>query len=523
MNAPTGPFFVPRFEPGTGGVDFLGLRQANLALAFECIPGINNVTFYVRPFSLLSWIFWKFHELVERSGRSNFKRSELRAYQERVETLFTWGHVLEGVGGIPGTDAESPKPVGGKVSLKFDDWGRSAENTSLLAAVQYGPASKTVGGLGFLDPSEPGVLRTCGKGIALATALDAELRKTRGYRLVNTLAEIGATPAEAEELLSGWSIRHPTPAERRALREVYFDKTAVGMASDIGRRSSTLSIAFAVLERAGESIDADAVRQGMVNLRIKNRSIRLIDELMPTWHRWAVLQVRQTQRLALEALLAWAEWQIMSRGARTTDALADIAVRELKEGTDPEVKGSSLEASMSSLFRKTPTAREALLAGMEDRAVSVFDLRSRLKDCVKSECGNAIALALHTLLVCARLAELFSLEEQARSSLARGGPPRISLRHWASTVRRLEGFPVRRALLHIIENFVLSQHFAVAVSRFDGATQRLRISIEEEGLRLLVAEPWVPVVSPDRLDAALYLASDCGLIREPEEGMFSVA
>ncbi len=522
MNAPTGPFFVPRFEPTTGGVDFLGLRQVNLALAFECIPGINNVTIYVRPFSVVSWIFWKFHELVERSGRSEFKSSEVRVYQERVEALFTWGHVLKGVGGIPGTDAKPPKPVGGKVSLKFTDWGRSAENTSLLAAVQYGPASKTVGGLGFLNPVEAGVLQTCGKGVVLAKALDTELRKTRGYRLLNTLGESGAAPADAEELFDAWSVRTPTAAERKALREVYFDETSLGTASDIGRRSSTLSIAIAVLGRAAEPISADAVREGMVNLRVKNRVIRLTEELMPTWHRWAVLQLRQTQRIALEALLAWAEWQIISRGVRTTEALADIAVRELKESTDPEMKGSSLESVISSMFAKTPTAREALLAGMGDKVVSIFNLRYRLQECVQSECENAVALAVHTLLVCARLAELFDLEEQARSSLAHGGPQRISLRHWASTVRRIQSFPLRRALLHVIENFVLSQHFAVAVSRFDGATQRLRISIEEEGLRPLVGEPWVPVVSPDRLDAALWLASDCGLIHGTEDGLFSV-
>ena len=397
MNAPNGPFFVPRFDPPTGGVDFLGLRQVNLALAFECLPSINNVTVYVRPFSLLSWIFWKFHELVARSGKSSFKNSELRAYQERAETLFTWGHVLNGVGGIPGTDAKPPDLVGGKIGLKFDDWGRSAENTSLLAAVQYGPAAKTVGGLGFLDPVEQGVLKTCGKGVALATALDSELRKTRGYRLLNTLAETRATAAEAQELFSAWSVLSPTAAERRAFREVFFDAAAIGAASDIGKRSSTLSIAMAVLMRAGEPIDSDVVRQGMVNLRVKNRSIRLTDELMPTWYQWAVLQVRQTQRIALEALLAWAEWQIMSRGVRTTDSLADIAVRELRESADPQVKAPSLEAAISPIFWKAATAREALPAGMEDPAVSIFELRSRLEDCIQNDCANAVALALHTL------------------------------------------------------------------------------------------------------------------------------
>ena len=520
MTAVPGPFFVPRFEQPSGGVDFLGLRQVNLALAFECIPGISNVTEYVRPFSVLSWIFWKFHELAERSGRPDFKTSDLTAFQQRVETLFTWSHVLNGVRGIPGTDAAAPKAVGGRVSLVFDDWKRNATNTSLLAAVQYGPASKTVGGLGFLEPVDVGVLKTSGNGVTLAKALDANLRKTRGYRLLNTLERVMATPAEAEELFAAWSVKAPSAAERRALREVYFDDASIGNATDIGRRSSSLSLAFAVIARAAEPVDADAIREGMVNLRVKNRAIRLGDELMSTWYRWAVLQLRQTQRLALESLLAWAEWQILVRDARTTDALADIAVGQLKDNDDPEIQGTSLGQAMSSVFKDCPSGLDALLIGMDEKTFSIFDLRSKLENCVGSECENAVALALHTLLVCARLAELFNQDEPARASLSYGGPPRISLLHWAKTVRRLQGLPLRQAMLHILENFVLSQHFAVAVSRFDGATQRLRISIEEEGLRLLVPQPWVPVVSPDRLNAALALAADCGLIRAPERGLF---
>ncbi len=52
----------------------------------------------------------------------------------------------------------------------------------------------------------------------------------------------------------------------------------------------------------------------------------------------------------------------------------------------------------------------------------------------------------------------------------------------------------------------------VAARRFDGQTQRLRISIEEDGLEFLAEEPLVPSVTPDRLRTALSLMADCGLI-----------
>jgi hypothetical protein len=60
---PITAFFLPPPKGENSGVDFLGLRQANLDMMTELIPSTNNVTSYIRPFSLLCWIFWKFHSL----------------------------------------------------------------------------------------------------------------------------------------------------------------------------------------------------------------------------------------------------------------------------------------------------------------------------------------------------------------------------------------------------------------------------------------------------------------------------
>jgi hypothetical protein len=129
--ASEGPRFVAPYRPEKGGVDFLGLRQVNLAMMALCLPGINNVTRYIRPFSLVSWIYWKFYSLSEPSvGEVN--EAELREWKEKVEILFTWGHKLNGIGGIPGIDAKPPRT--GNVPLDFAAWKRSAQNTSLMAA-----------------------------------------------------------------------------------------------------------------------------------------------------------------------------------------------------------------------------------------------------------------------------------------------------------------------------------------------------------------------------------------------------
>ena len=48
--ASEGPFFVTEYRPEKGGVDFLGLRQVNLDMMALCLPGFNNVTWWIRPF-----------------------------------------------------------------------------------------------------------------------------------------------------------------------------------------------------------------------------------------------------------------------------------------------------------------------------------------------------------------------------------------------------------------------------------------------------------------------------------------
>lgn len=91
------PVFVPRYRPDHGGNDFLGLRAVNTTLMGQCLPGINNVSQYLRPFSLIAWIFWKFYQLASAAHLKSPTNEQQRIWQEKVELLFTWSHVLNGV------------------------------------------------------------------------------------------------------------------------------------------------------------------------------------------------------------------------------------------------------------------------------------------------------------------------------------------------------------------------------------------------------------------------------------------
>jgi hypothetical protein len=63
------------------------------------------VTCRIRPFSVVSWIYWKFYELAAKQNISEPSGEQLRVWKGKVETLFTWSQKLEGLQGLPSTRA----------------------------------------------------------------------------------------------------------------------------------------------------------------------------------------------------------------------------------------------------------------------------------------------------------------------------------------------------------------------------------------------------------------------------------
>lgn len=93
------------------------------------------------------------------------------------------------------------------------------------------------------------------------------------------------------------------------------------------------------------------------------------------------------------------------------------------------------------------------------------------------------------MLLARRFAEWLSEDAILKHEIGRGGTPRISLAYWRKVFDKNSEHPIKNLLSVLIENLVLSQHFAVATNRFDGGSQRLRIILEESGLETLVERP----------------------------------
>ena len=169
---------------------------------------------------------------------------------------------------------------------------------------------------------------------------------------------------------------------------------------------------------------------------------------------------------------------------------------------------SKLDAQVSSLD-------EFVARGRSEALFSPFGLMNEIGREFKARNERFAAFSLYALWLCVSFARCFA--ENDRSLITVGSAARLSLYHLRKRLIALGDISLKQAIQFILESMVLSQHFATAVSRFDGQNQRLRLSIEEDGLISLAGKPWQPTVTEDRLPTVLELAADCGLINKTDD------
>jgi hypothetical protein len=434
---------------------------------------------------------------------------ELRVWQDKIETLFTWSHVLNGVGGIPGTQAVAPKS--GYVPLDFASWKRQPGSTSLMAAIQYGPAAKSPEGLGFIEQTESGLFRTTGFGNQLAEALDKCLDGIGRTKLLRDLSEATATANEVSELYKHWSIQAPTAKERRAFWSAFYSESAIGDGTRTGSRSATLYLILRLLETAQAPLTTTEIRSALFHGMILQRKPSSVPkELTTHWHHWVCLQVRQAQRLAMESILGWLERRIEDKQVHDTETIADYVNELWRENASILAHGPAVSAVRSSFAANDIHA--LLQRSRKDESFSLFALMNEVSNRFEKYDDLHVLYALRILFLCAEYTRVLSASETIDADLNLGGAERISLRYWLDSLDRSSGLGTRAFILLLLEQHIISQHLAVAARRYDGGTQRLRISIEEEGLTVL-ADGGLPLtVTPDRLFTALSLMAECRII-----------
>lgn len=509
---PTGPYLIPAMTPRTGGVDFLGLRQVNLELTTACLPGINNTTKLVRPFSVLAWIHWRFHQALEESSRRRAAHADIRAFQDKAELLFTWGHQRQNFVGIPGLKTPPPAAQpGGWVDLSFKSWDRTARNTSLQAPVQYGPAMKEGYGLGFLESVESSLFRVTPAGKDLALSLDRRLEKSEAYPLLISLDRNKGKPADADALLKAWHASQPSEPEAKIFRNALFDPTKIESTDILGRRSAMIFAILKVLRRSKRGLSEEEIRFALVWHRLpKGQAISLSGGPARVTLHWKILQIRQAQRVALESLLTWFEDKLKSN-----ESSLEAIHSRLREALDKDAfsrggKGTCA-AALAKFCRPFSSEADYLSKCAHGHESDVLTITLTLLN-TEREPADTIPEITALLVGVVAWFRWIAQDETHREFLTLGGVERVSLWHLNESFQRFADRPISEWMEDLVERWIIGQHLRVATLRSDGGTQRLRFGFGETGLEFYADKPSAPNLTQDHLAAVLSLMDNCGLI-----------
>jgi len=105
-----------------------------------------------------------------------------------------------------------------------------------------------------------------------------------------------------------------------------------------------------------------------------------------------------------------------------------------------------------------------------------------------------------------------------------GGSDRMSINWFIDWVESRSSQSIRKFLAQVFNELVFSQHIRIALSRFDGNTQRLRFAIGDDGLEQVgqasnfggLDLPWMA----DRLDSFSDLLGDLDVVTKEDGNVF---
>jgi len=512
MEYPSKPFFNTPYKGSQGGVDYLGIRQVNLNLMALFLPGINNVTYYIRPYSVMTWMAWAFKNKAREEGMYEIKKSEYEQFRQKVEILFGWGHKLDDNDkGLVGNTQKEPINKA-NVPLTFKAWKR---NVSWLDAVNYGPSLKTANGLGFIYPIKQSIFAPTSLGVELAEALDNRLKKCGGYRKLTSLKSTTGNVALARSLHKAWSINTVSAKEAVVFRKALFAPDKITEQTELGRRSASIKLILSALKSINRPATDDDVRKFMTYNLFPFKKIKDYPEPVAQMNAiWRVLQIRQLQRLSLEKIFGWMELQIIDEGFTSSTEIASSLMKNLKS-YEPDTFGDSWVEDVLTEYEKSQLTFGSLISSKaKNTDLDIFNYMNQIKD-NNTENANAEIISLRALVLCAIIALELLKDKRAKQYVMDGGSIRISLNHWANFVYDNKSLSLKYFLIKFIDNYLLSQHFGVAAVRYSEGKQRLRLTIEDRGLVSLLAsrkKAWSPNITSDRLDHILSLMSECRLI-----------
>ncbi|TPL29528.1 septum formation inhibitor-activating ATPase [Mesorhizobium sp. B2-4-8] len=487
-SAADGPVFVPPTAPRLGGVDPLGLRQTNFDLMDQVLPGLNNVARHIRPFVIVAWAWRRARHLAEKEDVGKIKVDLLMDFVDRIEVIYAWSQfLLDANADLPGRQVLGPLVRETHYEFGGPAWKKRREerrySTAFTAAVNYGPGLKS---LGWVD-RHPVHLEILVPTAAAERALDsfeALIADRLDHPAFSSLGSVSVSSDEVLGWAEAWSFGTVTDAEKEAAADMLF-----GTLAPIHRRLGGSLMLEAVTNAS--TADVELVRSTMAGAPSGFTPPTILEE---TAARWRKLQIRQLFRLTLETLFSWILRQLDER-SKTTEELVAAFLEEA--GIDPELRTAETWLEAGHLFEVGPT-----------------DLMNRITEVLADASRSGLAaVVIDGLTFCIANApdagEHFDRQD------------RLPLFRAKREAAAWEDAPAKQFARHVLETWVLAQHVYWSVGRglADARARgrfilRLKVVMDEGGWTLAPGVPsaFTPRPTPDRLQTALSLATECDLL-----------
>ncbi|MBR0958373.1 hypothetical protein [Bradyrhizobium japonicum] len=515
FSEPPGFRIVDRLAIAESGVDPIGLRQLNLDLMDETVPGINNVTMLVRPYCFMAWAWWKARQVAAVDGEVDPK--EMAELVARYEAIYAWAHCLaeNPFRGAAAVRAYLPlKGSSESFSFKGEKWEQYKKRmTSIMAPTEYGPSLKS---LHFLQSEGQGTFRCSQEAEAAVVQIDKAVSSCIPTHILARKPP-SVTCEQVEPIAIKLPIQEASKKERDVFRFLFYQAGASDRAHrDMRRRKATIDLIHDVMPPSGREVSVSEIRRRLAagGSSRKDQEVQISSILL------AILQARQLQRLAVESMMLWVE-QSLSHNVAEGKRTEQLAIEANSEAS----KYDDMIASSKSVAEYV----DAVLAagngiGWPKAAASaktdIVELMGRLQEAQRRDIPKIPGLALRAFAV------VYAVTQAMRESVDKlpetpnpveARPDRLPMGLMVRRIDAIRNKPLVSLWCDVIENWIVAQHVHWSAIRSIDGKKRLRIALETSGwIRVRSSPSRAFVPTPDRLLTLLSLGSECGLFKRQD-------
>jgi hypothetical protein len=360
------PIFSLPLDSKIAGDDPLGLAPTNERLYGAVFPGINNVVRYIRVYSALCWTSQRVDRYLKLHGATLSNKEVKNLFDQasqKMELLIGWTNQHKGYRAVAGALRNFPtdnKPV----KLIFESFGNS--RVSLLDAVAYRPS--ITNGLRFLEQRTNATFGCTPAGELLANAFNSHIESSTHYEWIANILKLNISRSDVLEIEPFLDLGIPSHSEQSAFLQQFFPNLGEGRLDDF-TQNRWLSIHLVLqsihadtiykqsIRKAGWTTE-DEIRIAMARGRTPDGTLLNLSGLETVQAWWAILQLRQLQRLALDTLFAMVERFLDSKTIAQETTSIDKCAQQMGDLLTPELI-SEYELNVVSLFNTFHESRDA--------------------------------------------------------------------------------------------------------------------------------------------------------------------